>query len=39
MKYYSGEEIAIIGVPIAELTSPTNGNAILYNSTNDEFEL
>lgn len=39
LKYYSGEELAVISVPIAQLTSPTNGYAILYNSTADEFQL
>lgn len=39
LKYFSGEELAVVSVPIAQLTSPVNGNAILYNSTADEFQL
>jgi hypothetical protein len=39
MKYYGGEEMAVIAVPIAELTTPTDGYIIAYNATNDEFEL
>jgi hypothetical protein len=39
VKYYSGEEMAVIAVPIAELTTPTDGHIVAYNATNDEFEL
>jgi hypothetical protein len=39
LKYFGGEEMAVIAVPIAELTSPTNGHVIAYNAANDEFEL
>lgn len=39
MKYYSGEEMAVVAMPIAELTSPTDGHVVSYNGTNDEFEL
>jgi hypothetical protein len=39
LKYYSGEELAVISVPVAQLTTPTNGDVVSYNSTNDEFEL
>lgn len=39
LKYFGGEEMAVIAVPIAELTSPTNGDVITYNSTADEFQL
>lgn len=38
-KYYSGEEMAVVAMPIAELTSPTDGYVVAYNATNDEFEL
>ena len=39
LKYYSGEEMAVVSMPIAELTTPTNGHVVAYNATNDEFEL
>lgn len=39
LKYYGGEELAVVALPIAELTTPTNGHVVAYNSTNDEFEL
>lgn len=38
-KAFANEEIAFITVPVAELTSPVDGDVITYNSTNDEFEL
>lgn len=37
--YYSGEEMGVVAMPIAEFTTPTDGNVIAYNATNDEFEL
>lgn len=39
LEYFSGEVMAVIAVPIAELTSPSNGDVVSYNATNDEFEL
>jgi hypothetical protein len=39
MKYFGGEEMAVVAMPIAELTTPTGGHVIAYNATNDEFEL
>lgn len=39
IKYYSGEEMAVVAVPVAQLTSPTDTYVIKYNATNDEFEL
>jgi len=39
MKYFSGEEMAVVAMPIAEFTSPTDGHVVTYNATNDEFEL
>lgn len=39
LKYYSGEVMGVIAVPIAELTTPTDGHVVAYNATNDEFEL
>lgn len=39
IKYYSGEELGVVAMPIAQFTTPTNGAVPTYNSTNDEFEL
>lgn len=39
IKYYSGEECAVIAVPVGELTGMTNGDVVKYNATNDEFEI
>lgn len=39
MKYYGGEEMGVVAMPIAQFTSPTDGYGVTYNATNDEFEL
>lgn len=39
VKVFAGEELALVALPIAELTTPTGGHVIAYNATNDEFEL
>jgi hypothetical protein len=39
VKYFAGEELGVVAMPIAQFTSPTNGRVVAYNSTNDEFEL
>ncbi|MDP2325295.1 MAG: hypothetical protein Q8N51_14890, partial [Gammaproteobacteria bacterium] len=39
LKYYGGEEMGVVAMPIAEFTSPTNGAVPTYNSTTDEFEM
>jgi len=39
MKYFDGEELGVVSMPIAQFTTPTDGNVIAYNATNDEFEL
>jgi len=39
IKYFDGEELAVVSLPIAQLTTPTGGHIISYNATNDEFEL
>ncbi len=39
IKYYSGEEVGVLAMPIAEFTSPANGEVPIYNSTADEFQL
>ncbi len=38
-KIYGGEELAIVTMPVAELTSPVDGANLSYNATNDEMEL
>jgi len=38
-KAYAGEEVAFIVVPVAELTTPLDGQVIAYNATADEFQL
>lgn len=37
--YYSGEEMGVVAMPIAEFTTPSNGAVPTYNSTTDEFEM
>ncbi len=39
LKYFGGEEMGAVAMPIAEFTTPTNGAVPTYNSTNDEFEM
>jgi hypothetical protein len=39
IKYYSGAEMAVIAVPVAELGSPQDGAVPTYNAANDQFEL
>jgi hypothetical protein len=39
MRFFGGEDQFVISVPVAALTSPTDGYVIAYNATNDEFEL
>lgn len=39
LKYYDGEEMGVVSMPIAQFSSPTDGYIISYNATNDEFEL
>lgn len=39
MKYYGGEEMGVVAMPIAQFTTPTDGHVVAYNETNDEFEL
>lgn len=39
MKYYDGEELGVVAMPIAQYTTPTDGHVVAYNATNDEFEL
>lgn len=39
MKYYGGEEMGVVAMPIAQFTSPTDGYFVKYDGTNDEFVL
>jgi len=39
IKYYAGEEMAVVAMPVAQLTSPTDTYVVAYNATSDEFEL
>jgi len=39
IRYFGTESMAVIAVPDAELTTPSDGQAVTYNATTDEFEL
>lgn len=39
IKYFSGEELAVVAMPVAQFTSPTNNYVVTYDSTADEFQL
>lgn len=39
IKYFANEELAVIAVPIAELTGLSDGDVVKYNATADEFQL
>lgn len=39
LEYYSGEQMGVVAMPIAQFTSPTDNYVVTYNATNDEFEL
>lgn len=39
LKYWGGEEMAVIAVPIAQLASPTDNYAVMYDAAADEFQL
>lgn len=39
LKYYGGEEMAVVAMPVAQLSSPTNNYVVTYDSTADEFQL
>lgn len=39
IKYFSGEEMAVVAMPVAQLTAPTDGYVVTYNATDDEFQL
>jgi len=39
IKYFDGEELGVVSMPIAQFVTPTDGDVIAYNATNDEFEL
>lgn len=39
LKYFGGEEMGVVAMPIAEFGTPSDGFVVAYNATNDEFEL
>jgi len=39
LKFFDGEEIGVVAMPIAEFSSPTDTHVVTYNAANDEFEL
>jgi len=39
LKYYGGEELGTVAMPIAQFGSPVNGRVPTYDSTADEFQL
>ncbi len=39
LKYYGGEELGIVAMPLAQFTSPTNDYVVKYNAAADEFQL
>jgi hypothetical protein len=39
IKYYGGEEMGVVAMPIAQFTSPTDNYVVTYNAATDEFEL
>lgn len=39
IKYYAGEELVVVSLPVAQIGSPTDGHVIKYNATADEFQL
>lgn len=39
LKYYGGEEMGVVAMPIAQFSSPSDGNVPAYNATTDEFEM
>lgn len=39
IKYFDGEELGVVSMPIAQFGTPTDGDVIAYNAATDEFEL
>lgn len=39
IKYFGGEELGVVAMPIAQFTAPTDGYVVAYNAANDEFVL
>lgn len=39
VKYYGGEEMGVVAMPIAQFTTPTDGYVVSYDATDDEFKL
>ena len=39
IKYFDGEELGVVSMPIVQFTTPTDGDVIAYDAINDEFQL
>lgn len=39
LKYYSGEEMGVVAMPIAQFSAPSGDYVVKYNATADEFQL
>lgn len=39
LKYYAGEEVGVVAMPIAQFSSPTDGAVPVYSAADDEFKL
>lgn len=39
VKYYSGQEMGVIAIPVADLVSPGNQYAVVYDGSNNKFTL
>jgi len=39
LKYFDGEELGVVSMPIAQFTTPADGAVPTYSAANDEFEL
>lgn len=39
LKYYSGEAMGVVAMPVAQFGSPSDGDVPTYNATNDQFEM
>jgi hypothetical protein len=39
IKYFAGEEMGVVAMPVTQFTSPNNGDVPTYNATNNEFEM
>ena len=39
LKYFGGEELGVVAMPIAQFTAPTDGHVVTYSAAADEFQL